>query len=190
MITITANQIARLLNMNNRGTISEEDFERFLWNRGAEVVKVFVPQDSDRSVHTLGLSVRANHCLSKAGIVFISQLMKLNDNEILNWHNCGRTTLKEIRVALARTNTVFDKKITILQVYSARAQNCLAKLGFTYVGQLVMMTDRDMLRQKNCGAKTLEEIKAALAEIGTSLNLKDEVMRLGWKPPDWRGLTP
>jgi len=54
-----------------------------------------------------------------------------------------------------------------------RATNCLENAGIQTVGQLVSLTEWELLRIRNFGRKTLGEIKHALQEVGLSLGMHD-----------------
>jgi DNA-directed RNA polymerase subunit alpha len=54
---------------------------------------------------------------------------------------------------------------------SVRAQNALHNEGIKTIGDLVAKTDDDLLKFRNFGRKSLEEIKAALAAVGLSLGM-------------------
>lgn len=55
---------------------------------------------------------------------------------------------------------------------SVRANNCLRAAGIGHVYELVQKTEEQLLKTKNFGRKSLEEIKNKLAEIGLGLNLE------------------
>jgi DNA-directed RNA polymerase subunit alpha len=55
---------------------------------------------------------------------------------------------------------------------SVRAANCLENANIKYIGELVTRTEGDMLKTKNFGRKSLNEIKDILAEMGLSLGMK------------------
>jgi DNA-directed RNA polymerase subunit alpha len=55
---------------------------------------------------------------------------------------------------------------------SVRAANCLNNANITTVGQLAMKTEAEMLKYRNFGKKSLNEIKDKLAELGLSLGMK------------------
>lgn len=63
---------------------------------------------------------------------------------------------------------------------SVRASNCLKNAGIRYIGEFVQKTETDMLKTKNFGRKSLNEIKDVLAEMGLSLGMK---LR-NWTPPE------
>jgi len=55
---------------------------------------------------------------------------------------------------------------------SVRSANCLKNAGIQYIGELVQKTEAEMLKTKNFGRKSLNEIKEMLAEMGLSLGNK------------------
>lgn len=57
---------------------------------------------------------------------------------------------------------------------SVRATNCLRSANITTVGELVQKTEADMLRTKNFGRKSLDEIKSVLLNMGLDFGMKDE----------------
>jgi DNA-directed RNA polymerase subunit alpha len=52
---------------------------------------------------------------------------------------------------------------------SVRAANCLNNANITTVGQLAMKTEQEMLKYRNFGKKSLNEIKEKLAALGLNL---------------------
>jgi DNA-directed RNA polymerase subunit alpha len=55
---------------------------------------------------------------------------------------------------------------------SVRSYNCLKNANIKTIGDLVTRTEADMLKTKNFGRKSLNEIKDILAEMGLSLGLE------------------
>jgi DNA-directed RNA polymerase subunit alpha len=55
---------------------------------------------------------------------------------------------------------------------SVRAANCLNNANITTVGELAMKTEQEMLKYRNFGKKSLNEIKAKLEQLGLSLGMK------------------
>lgn len=74
-----------------------------------------------------------------------------------------------------------DKNVEDLEL-SVRSANCLKNAQIQYIGQLVNKTDAEMLKTKNFGRKSLNEIKALLAEHNLTLGMKYD----GWVSPDKR----
>ena len=57
---------------------------------------------------------------------------------------------------------------------SVRAANCLNNANITTVGQLAMKSEAEMLKYRNFGKKSLNEIKEKLTQLGLSLGMKFE----------------
>lgn len=74
-----------------------------------------------------------------------------------------------------------DKDVDDLEL-SVRSANCLKNAKIQYIGQLVQKTDAEMLKTKNFGRKSLNEIRTLLAEHDLSLGMDIE----GWVSPDQR----
>jgi DNA-directed RNA polymerase subunit alpha len=54
---------------------------------------------------------------------------------------------------------------------SVRAANCLNNANITTVGQLALKSEAEMLKYRNFGKKSLNEIKDKLAALGLSLGM-------------------
>ncbi|MDR1490000.1 MAG: DNA-directed RNA polymerase subunit alpha [Desulfovibrio sp.] len=67
---------------------------------------------------------------------------------------------------------------------SVRATNCLKSANIALVGELVQRQENDMLRTKNFGKKSLDEIKRMLAEMGLDFGMKIENFEKKYK--DWK----
>ena len=55
---------------------------------------------------------------------------------------------------------------------SVRATNCLRSANISLVGELVQRTENDMLKTKNFGRKSLDEIKRVLLDMGLDFGIK------------------
>jgi DNA-directed RNA polymerase subunit alpha len=55
---------------------------------------------------------------------------------------------------------------------SVRSANCLKNAEITLIGELVQKTEAEMLKTKNFGRKSLNEIKTILTEMGLALGMK------------------
>jgi len=53
-----------------------------------------------------------------------------------------------------------------------RSYNCLKNANIQTIGELVQKTEAEMLKTKNFGRKSLNEIKEILASMGLSLGMK------------------
>lgn len=63
---------------------------------------------------------------------------------------------------------------------SVRSANCLKNAEIRYIGDLVQKTEAEMLKTKNFGRKSLNEIRDILTEMGLGLGMKLD----GWPPPE------
>ena len=63
------------------------------------------------------------------------------------------------------------KRVDELEL-SVRSQNCLQNAGIEYIHQLVERTEAEMLKTKNFGRKSLNEIKEILGDLELSLGMK------------------
>jgi DNA-directed RNA polymerase subunit alpha len=55
---------------------------------------------------------------------------------------------------------------------SVRSANCLQNANIRYIGELVQRTEGEMLKTKNFGRKSLNEIKEVLQSMGLSLGMR------------------
>ena len=55
---------------------------------------------------------------------------------------------------------------------SVRSYNCLKNANIQTIGELVCKTEAEMLKTKNFGRKSLNEIKEILASMGLGLGMK------------------
>ncbi len=74
-----------------------------------------------------------------------------------------------------------DEKEKVLEMsidgleLSVRSYNCLKRAGINTVEELTNKTSEDMMKVRNLGRKSLEEVLAKLKELGLQLNPSDEV---------------
>ncbi|MEN0657976.1 DNA-directed RNA polymerase subunit alpha [Caldifermentibacillus hisashii] len=72
-----------------------------------------------------------------------------------------------------------DQKEKVLEMtieeldLSVRSYNCLKRAGINTVQELANKTEEDMMKVRNLGRKSLEEVKAKLEELGLSLRKDD-----------------
>ena len=57
---------------------------------------------------------------------------------------------------------------------SVRSFNCLKRAGINTVEDLIGKSEEDMMKVRNLGRKSLEEVLAKLKELGLQLNSSDE----------------
>jgi len=72
-----------------------------------------------------------------------------------------------------QVNAWLGKSVEELEL-SVRANNCLRNANITTIGELVQRTEAELMKTKNFGKKSLQEIKDELARIGLSLGMRLE----------------
>ena len=72
-----------------------------------------------------------------------------------------------------------NKHVNELEL-SVRSINCLQNANIGNIGELVQKTESEMLRTKNFGRKSLNELKEILEEMGLTFGMDI----LGWTPSE------
>lgn len=80
---------------------------------------------------------------------------------------------EEVKEEGPRFNENLFRRIDELEL-SVRSSNCLENANIKYIGELVMRSENEMLRTKNFGRKSLNEIKEILTEMGLALGMRIE----------------
>jgi DNA-directed RNA polymerase subunit alpha len=68
---------------------------------------------------------------------------------------------------------ILDMSIEELD-FSVRSYNCLKRAGINTVGELIQKTEEEMMKVRNLGKKSLEEVDDKLKSLGLSLRKADE----------------
>ncbi|MCB9094970.1 MAG: DNA-directed RNA polymerase subunit alpha [Halobacteriovoraceae bacterium] len=84
---------------------------------------------------------------------------------------------KPAQIKTNPTNEALLKPVSELEL-SVRSANCLQNANIKYIYELVSKTEGEMLRTKNFGRKSLNEIKEILSNMGLGLGMKvDSIMK-------------
>jgi DNA-directed RNA polymerase subunit alpha len=73
-----------------------------------------------------------------------------------------------------------DKKEKVLEMtveeldLSVRSYNCLKRAGINTVEELTQKSEEDMMKVRNLGKKSLEEVQRKLSELGLALRKNDD----------------
>ena len=92
----------------------------------------------------------------------------------------GKTSHKDIEekavvMEESHEETEQEPSITIDELeLSVRSYNCLKRAGINTVEELINKTPEDMMKVRNLGRKSLDEVLAKLKELGLSLNDSEE----------------
>ncbi len=100
--------------------------------------------------------------------------------KILTEHLSLFVGLTDQVTTISFTDQEDDKKEKVLEMpieeldLSVRAYNCLKRAGINTIGELVQRNEEDMMKVRNLGRKSLEEVVQKLAGLGLSLRPSDE----------------
>ena len=97
----------------------------------------------------------------------------------LNFEDEEEITKMETKpqVTQSPTNSALLKPVSELEL-SVRSANCLQNANIKFIYELVSKTEGEMLRTKNFGRKSLNEIKEILSQMGLGLGMKvDSIMK-------------
>jgi DNA-directed RNA polymerase subunit alpha len=113
-------------------------------------------------------------------LVEAAKILRKHVNPFVQYFEVGEETVAaEIAEQELEEETIDEElaeklKIPIQELeLSVRASNCLESEKVETVGQLVKMTDADLLKIRSFGKTSLREIKRKLADIGLSLGMTD-----------------
>jgi len=109
-----------------------------------------------------------------------SKIMKEQLQVFINFDESAEPKEVEKSTESPKFNENFFRSVDDLEL-SVRSANCLKNANIRYIGELVMKTEAEMLKTKNFGRKSLNEIKEILSEMGLALGMKVD----GWPPPGW-----
>ena len=151
-----------------------------------------------RHIEDLNLSIRPLHYLRKNKIYLLGELLQKTENELLSIPHFGEKSLTEIKTKLLllfpnlqcrlipRSEIITQayevnlnsedimSKLTISTkdlILSHRTKKCLEKMNIKYVWQLIQMPERNLLKIKNLGRKSLNEIKNIIGDLGFKLGV-------------------
>jgi DNA-directed RNA polymerase subunit alpha len=113
-------------------------------------------------------------------VALASKIMKEQLQVFINFDESQEPKEVEKSTESPKFNENFFRSVDDLEL-SVRSANCLKNANIRYIGELVMKTEAEMLKTKNFGRKSLNEIKEILSEMGLALGMKVD----GWPPPGW-----
>ena len=96
------------------------------------------------------------------------------DSEIVEFEE----TEKQIDSERENLKSKLEMSVNEIEL-SVRAANCLNNANITTVGELAQKTEADMLKYRNFGKKSLNEIKGKLSDLGLGLGMSFDADLLG-----------
>jgi len=113
-------------------------------------------------------------------VAYSAKILKDQISIFINFNEADEPEVIEERDDVSpRFNENLNRRVDELEL-SVRSANCLANANIRYIGELVQKTEAEILKTKNFGRKSLNEIKEILGEMGLSLGMKLD----GWVHPD------
>ena len=113
-------------------------------------------------------AVKPDDALSYAAKIIKEQLdVFINFDESVQQVKKREEEVEPVKIKL---NENLFKTVDSLEL-SVRASNCLENANIKFIGELVTRSENDMLKTKNFGRKSLNEIKDILNEMGLSLGM-------------------
>ena len=120
----------------------------------------------------LTLEVWTNGAISpQDAIGQASKLLKDHMSIFINFEELPETAEEPAERAMSQMNEVLNRSVEELEL-SVRSYNCLKNANIQTIGELVQKTEAEMLRTKNFGRKSLNEIKEILGNMGLALGMK------------------
>ncbi|MBI1908707.1 MAG: DNA-directed RNA polymerase subunit alpha [Deltaproteobacteria bacterium] len=111
-------------------------------------------------------------------LAFAAKILKEQLQIFINFEELPEPVIEEIVEERPQWNENLNRRVDELEL-SVRSANCLQNAAIRYIGELCQKTEAEMLKTKNFGRKSLNEIKEILSEMGLALGMKLE----GWMPP-------
>jgi DNA-directed RNA polymerase subunit alpha len=107
-------------------------------------------------------------------LVEAAKILRKHLNPFVQYFEIGDQMVNETAVAAeepdAEQASKLNMQISDLDL-SVRASNCLDSAGIKSVGDLVKLTEQDLLKIRSFGKTSLREIKRKLADLGLALNM-------------------
>ncbi len=131
----------------------------------------------------LNLEVWTNGAISPAdSIGLAAKLLKDHMAIFINFEEQPELELEAAERGSKRLNENLNRSVEELEL-SVRSYNCLKNANIQTIGELVQKSEQEMLKTKNFGRKSLNEIKEILASMGLSLGMRIDERGQAVPPP-------
>jgi DNA-directed RNA polymerase subunit alpha len=156
-------------------------------NYNVEAARLGQMTDYDK----LTLEVWTNGAVApQDAIGFAAKLLKDHMSIFINFEEVVEATEETAERGMDKAGDQLNRSVEELEL-SVRSYNCLKNANIQTIGELVQKTESEMLRTKNFGRKSLNEIKEILGTMGLALGMKPDAQgRLVAPPPPPPGSTP
>lgn len=131
-------------------------------NYRVEHVRVGSRTDLDRLILDIVTdgTISPNDALSKAADILVQRF-----SVFVELGQAGKKVERAVIGTRSSAGKDYDRPIEDLDL-SVRAYNCLKRSGITKIGQLLEMSEEDLLAVRNFGQKSLDELRVRLEALG------------------------
>jgi DNA-directed RNA polymerase subunit alpha len=137
-------------------------------NYAVEAARLGQNTDYDK----LAIEVWTNGAISpQDAIGQAAKLLKDHMTIFINFEETPEVAEEPAERAASQMNEVLNRSVEELEL-SVRSYNCLKNANIQTIGDLVQKSESEMLRTKNFGRKSLNEIKEILSGLGLSFGMK------------------
>jgi len=137
-------------------------------NYSVEAARLGQTTDFDKLV----LDVWTNGCIRpQDAVAQAAKIVKDHRYIFINFEEQPEEEVEEVDRDAERIYDNLKRSVEELEL-SVRSYNCLKNADIKTIGQLVQKSEAEMLKTKNFGRKSLNEIKEMLAEMGLSFGMK------------------
>ena len=137
-------------------------------NYSVEAARLGQMTDYDK----LTLEVVTNGAISpQDSIGMASKLLKDHMSIFINFEEVSEAIEEPTERVTGQVNEVLNRSVEELEL-SVRSYNCLKNANIQTIGDLVQKSEAEMLRTKNFGRKSLNEIKEILSGLGLGFGMK------------------
>lgn len=110
--------------------------------------------------------------LPEDAVAYAARILQEQFDPFINFSEAGEEPVEpETDGKKEDINDILKRHVDDLEL-SVRSANCLKNAGINLIGELVMKTEAEMLKTKNFGRKSLNEIKEILQESGLGFGMK------------------
>jgi DNA-directed RNA polymerase subunit alpha len=137
-------------------------------NYSVEAARLGQMTDYDK----LTIEVWTNGAISPADAIGqAAKLLKDHMAIFINFEELPEASDETVERGAGQANEVLSRSVEELEL-SVRSYNCLKNANIQTIGDLVQRTEAEMLRTKNFGRKSLNEIKEILGGLALSFGMK------------------
>jgi DNA-directed RNA polymerase subunit alpha len=113
-------------------------------------------------------------------LVEAAKILRKYINSFVQYSEVGEDTVAEVMISEEAEGVGVDEELSAKLAMpiealelTVRSNNCLESNHIETVGQLLQMTDADLLKIRSFGKTSLREVKRKLADLGLSLGMTD-----------------